>query len=492
MERLISTAAVSGYRSVVDTFCRFLTNPYDVERRRRAAETLMGKTISLGFPDNWFLIGGSGKDSWDAYLARAQEFLCCDEALIPLGFCGRLDPKDDTRVLRSRGDLLLLSGEFGRFYVYSSHNDTLYLVARDLEEFARYGVTRNVFAYEECGECLSPSDISYVKWVASDNLSNGVKDKEVLIVFSNQKDSEDVVSIAYTRFITKGYVELKTPGYGTSALFLANDPDDVRRMWPFRGMSDIMFKITWKTITDRLCCPWALLGVLGYRSAEGDMFEFIAQQVLVVDCFGSVHALILYTKAAFIRRVADSISNLFRHGMIKRIFMGNEFRDRSNRNRQLEGGARCPHRPEYRIQNVREHYIRDASFSGNMSHYHAWLFQATKGSGNFEPWDLKDPNVMPRLFKTDAEPRNPVEDYEENLKAAVSKLKLLDTKKTQLTPADEAMRPYVYRLSYVPKVYMQDKASSFSREACHEERCCNLGYHPVLVYPYERRPAPDQ
>nr|WEG68854.1 protein m141 [Mastomys natalensis cytomegalovirus 1]WEG68990.1 protein m141 [Mastomys natalensis cytomegalovirus 1]WEG71218.1 protein m141 [Mastomys natalensis cytomegalovirus 1] len=491
MERLVSATAVSGYRSVVDTFCRLLTNPYDVERRRRAAETLVGKTISLGFPDNWFLIGGSGKNCWDAYVAQAQKILCCDEALVPLGLCGQLDPKDDARVLRSQGNLLMISGEFGRLYVYSSHHDTLYLVARDLEEFARYGVTRNTFVYEECGECLSPSDTSYVKWVASDTLPNGVKDKEVLIVFSSNTDSKDIISIGYTRFITKGYVQLKTPGYGASALFLANHPDDVRRMWPFRGMGDIMFRITWKTITDRLRCPWALLGVLGYRSAEGDMFEFIAQQVLVVDCFGNVHTLLLYTKSSFIRRVADSISNFFRYGMMKRVFMGKEFRDRTNRSEQLEGGSQCPHRPEYRIQTVHEHY-RDTPFSGNMSHYHAWLFQATKESSNFEPWDLRDPNVMPRLFKTDGEPKNPVEDYEQNLKAAVSKLKLLDTKKTELTPTDEAMRPYVYRLSYAPQEYVQNKSPSISRETCYAERCAESPHNPVLVHPYERRPAPDQ
>lgn len=138
MERPVSDEAAAGYASVLETFGRLLVDSETVDERVKAAGEFDGCTIWLGFPDDWFVVGGTGKTCWEAYSRRANQLVCCEEVLIPLGLCGRTDRPEDPLSLSDYGTRLALAGTQGRLYVYCSRADVLYLVARDLEELARY------------------------------------------------------------------------------------------------------------------------------------------------------------------------------------------------------------------------------------------------------------------------------------------------------------------------------------------------------------------
>ncbi|AAF99236.1 pr141 [rat cytomegalovirus strain Maastricht] len=497
MERPVSDNAAAGYVSVLETFSRLLVDSETADERAEAAREFDGSMIWLGFPDDWFLAGGAGKTCWEAYTRRANQLVCCEEILIPLGLCGRTNRPEDPLSLSDYGTRLMLAGTQGRIYVYCSRSDVLYLVARDIEEFARFGLTRRAFTYISGSDAiLSPTDVECLNWTATEEVHDTASGREVLVVFAHP-EKNDIVHVGYTRALGHGFVELVTPGYGPSALFLAKSPIELRNMWPFRGLNNNEFLSCWKAVSGKLRCAWCLLGVLGYRAPNAQGSEFRAEHVLIVDRFGVVYVLLLYSGFGLVRRVADNVSVLFRIGMVKRLHSGFEFHAKTRRREKLEGASRCPHRIADRLELAREHYKFFCEPTRDVIGYCSWLAQATDRTHTM-PWDLRDPNVAARFLKTEAENKNPMTEYEENLTLAIMHVKAVTTTAAERRRGGSsagkglARVPCVYRLSFVPAHYiLKADREVTDQEIVNARRQYQL-YTELIVPAHGRRPYPGQ
>lgn len=202
MEQPVSADAVSSYKGLIDIFCCLVIDPKDFIKKKRIVESFKDRVIPLGYPNDWYLLGGSGKAYWETYSARAHQLLCCDsEHLFALGLCGRTSNPTDALSYTETGVNVMFSGDYGRIYVYSCHEDVLYLVANTLEEFARYGVSRCFFTYKETISVrMSPVDSDYLKWISSETIPRGTPGRELFIVFAHGERFENT-SVGYTRFI---------------------------------------------------------------------------------------------------------------------------------------------------------------------------------------------------------------------------------------------------------------------------------------------------
>lgn len=497
MERSVSDRAAAGYTFLLETFSRLLIDSETAEERSEAARELDGSMIWLGFPEDWFLAGGTGKTCWDAYAKRANQLVCCGEILLPLGLCGRTDRPEDPLSLSDYGTRLMLAGSQGRLYVYCSQGDVLYLVARDLEEFARFGLTRRAFAYaSDSDTVLGATDLEYLNWAASEEVPDAAPGREVLVVFAHP-DKSDTVHVGYTRSLGQGFVQLVTPSYGPSALFLAKNPVELRNMWPFRGLNNDEFLSCWRAISGKLRCAWCLIGVLGYRAPHARGSEFRAEHVLVADRFGAVYVLLLYSGFSLVRRVADDVSALFRIGMVKRLHPGFEFHDQTRRREKLESSSRCPHRIADRLETAREHYRFSCEPAKDVIGHCSWLAQATDQTHGV-PWDLRDPNVASRFLKTEADAKNPTTEYEENLALAAMHVKAAASTSTERrrekhsTPQGLARIPSVYRLSFVPAHYiLKTDREIVDQELVNTRRHYQM-YTELIVPAHGRRPYPGQ
>lgn len=492
MEQSVSDNAASGYLSLLETFSRLLVDSETVEDRTEMVADLYGSMIWLGFPDDWFLAAGTGKTCWETYVRRANQLICCEETLIPLGLCGRTSRPEDPLSLNGYGTRLMLAGTQGRVYVYCSQADVLYLVAKDLEEFSRYGLTRRVFAYESSSDAtLDPADIECVLRAASDEIpSDTAPGREVLIVFE-QPDADGIVHVGYTRSIEKGFVELVTPGYGASALFLAKSPIELRYLWPFRGLSNVEFLACWKAVSAKLRCAWCLLGALGYRAPTARGSEFRAEHILLVDRFGAVYVLLLYSGFGLVRRVAENVSVLFKVGMLKRLFPGFEFHAKDRRREKLESGGRCPHQTADKLELARQHYKFSREPTKDTVGYCSWLALATDRT-NVVPWDLRDPNVAPRFLKTEAESKNPATEHEEDRALAIANVRSATKRGRERSPRGLARLPYVYRLTFVPAHYVLKADRTVADPETVNTRRQYQMYTELIVPAHGRRPHPGQ
>ncbi|AWV68394.1 m141 protein [Murid betaherpesvirus 1] len=507
MERPVTANAISAYKRVIDAFSRLVATGGDQSARRRAIERLDGKVIPLGFPQDWYVVCGSGKSCWSVLTDRATALLCCEETLIPLGLCGRTADPYDTRGLRGHGVSLVLSGEYGRVYVYTAADDTLHLVARNLEELGRFGISRRSFAYKEDMQRSVPrADLVRLRYIASCDVPRGYPGMELLVVFSDP-NADAATSVGYTRFVDGKFVRLTTPGYGTSALFLAKDPGELRGIWPFRGMCDPEFKRCWNAVSDALHCSWSLIGVLGYRPGGLPDAEFRADHVIVADKFGAVYSLLVYSRAGLTRRVADSVAEFFQMGMLKRVFSSSfEFRQRERRKERLESMARCPHWPEQKFKYIEEN-CRDRFDSPTadedyvpadcMAEHYAWLVQSTVKVHSCRPWDLDDPNVAPRALVTNADTGDPMKTYWDRLESAIAKVKLTaaaTASDVESSGGRYGEGPYVYKLSPVPPAYFALTCHETESMTMEEVYACRRRqfFCDTIVPFYRARPGPSE
>nr|WEG69817.1 protein m141 [Mastomys natalensis cytomegalovirus 3]WEG69957.1 protein m141 [Mastomys natalensis cytomegalovirus 3]WEG70097.1 protein m141 [Mastomys natalensis cytomegalovirus 3]WEG70237.1 protein m141 [Mastomys natalensis cytomegalovirus 3]WEG70377.1 protein m141 [Mastomys natalensis cytomegalovirus 3] len=486
MDRPVPTEAVEPYKALVDTFSRLVTDYYDVYTRTRYVQSFEGQVICLQFPNDWYLFGGAGKSSWNTLLYRANEILCCDEKLIPVGICGRTDTPDDINSIRGYGTLLMLSGNHGRVYVYSSCDDTLYLLAKSLEELTRFGLSRNPFIYKSDSDSeLIPADMTRVIDAATTKLPQGYAGKNLIVLF-DQSDEGVTKSVGCTYFIKENFIAINTPGYGRSALYLVKNPEDLWSFWPFKWMDDVDFKRCWYAVSDQLLSTWALLGAIGYTPTGNADSDFRVEHVIVVDRFGAVYSLLLHTRTGLVRRLADNVADFFRMGMLKRIFTGSEYRITTVRRERLESRGQCPHWPEQKYAKIKRQYGRYRPVNV-MSQHHMWLSQDTDTVHTVYPWDRTDPNISEQLLKTHASTVNPMKEYDARMRAAISALKLSKNDDKE----DHPDVPYVYRLSFVSWKYAKTyNKMPNTRDEILSMRWAN-SYVDGLVPFYHARPVSE-
>lgn len=496
MDRPVSGFALGGYEGLVRIFCSLIKEHGNLTARREAVRRLDGRVISLGFPSDWFVAWGSGKDRWDEYTAKAHELLCCNgrEILVPIGLCGRTGSPNDPNSLRSRGDLLALFGDFGRLYVYEVHDATLHLVARSLEELCRHGVARRTFTYVEETIVKTEDEImegNYLSYAASEEIPDGRRDDELLIVYHKMEGDRQVPSIGYTRMLGDGFIELATPGCGRSALLLAREPSELSKLWPFRCLHETLFDYCWKTVTEKLKCAWSIVGVLGYRADGTPNSEFRVDHVLVVDVYGVVYALLVYTRLIEVRRVSDSVADLFRMGMIRRVFSGSEFRSWTDRKEKLESSSRCPHLPERRIALLSEHRY-DCRMFPDADQHREWLLTCTNRVHSHLPWDLEDPNVAPRLLDTQAQRTNPMIKYEKRLRTAIYRARRGDDGRLEGLFKRGGRKIHIYRLTPVSPMYTQKQTlvPASARDVRTRRSDDGPGTQRLLDF-YNMRPGPE-
>lgn len=397
MDRFLRRRDMELYLRVLTDFRALFEAQADPLAKCEAVRRHSGRMWTLGLPGSWFVALGARRELWDEAGERAARLICCGELLVPLGFCV---------VRRDRGapdretQLLVLSGRYTRLYVYDVQDDVLFLVAQNLEELARHGVSRQEFAYR-VSFCTIPAETGDADdGSAERRVCRGVRrspppcrsrpGRETLIVFRDPTFGSRMI-VGVTREIVPGYVELRTPGYGCSALRLVRWVTELRPMWPFAAMDDGGFARCWSAVTEKLCCRWYLLGALGYRTRGG---LFHVDHVVVVDQFGAVYALLVYTCRGIVRRVADDLGSFFRVGMLKRVFECRRYECERQRLSRLETKASCPHEADRTLARVE---LRMGPIAEDVRRQHyAWLKTAAGGVPYPPPWDLTDPNVSLR------------------------------------------------------------------------------------------------
>lgn len=342
----------------------------------------VGDSLCLGPPGDWSLtldpfadvsVNGQGPAS----------LLCCKEMLTLLGRCGKAREENYVDGGTSAEEdvdstLLIYVGSRGRLYVFQPQAPAVYLLAYNIEELARYGVTRHEFAYT--GRRLPAT--------------RGLR-RTMHFLLVNECHPRGL-SAAVERL--KGDdVILQTPGYGRSVLRVTRSLQSVLRTWPFCTLNSVEATDWWAYISLRLVIPWYPLGCVG--SERAFIGRFHANYLIVVDWYGAVYAIELCDPQQRICRVADDLRQFFVMGLLKLLSDRRRFEPEPLKRARLEAPTKCPHVDEHNVARMTEILRVNARPDTRgtpeaLRRHYEWMNRTDRFCEIWRPWHHSDPNTL--------------------------------------------------------------------------------------------------
>ncbi|AEV80984.1 tegument protein US24 [Saimiriine betaherpesvirus 4] len=302
-----------------------------------------GKFLCLGRPGKWYVILNSNACTVDVKNSALRR-LCCAEPLCLLGSAVVMleenpshDPKDYIVT-----QFLIFWGSCSRVYAYDTYQECLLLVAHHLDELARYGVSQSEIAYRDTVH-------QALRRATGTSYGPPKSGKSMHILFMNSTTTEGTYATA-ERFQGND-VKLQTPGYGPVILRLCKTVTRLRNMWPFCTLTDEESERWWQNMKANLATPWYILGAVGTPRAGR---PFHVDLLLFLDWFGAVYLLQIEDPNHYIRRIADSLTEVFRMGLLKYVFHNRRFDEENNMKTRLEFAPICPHNEERGVRRMRE------------------------------------------------------------------------------------------------------------------------------------------
>nr|WEG69545.1 protein m142 [Mastomys natalensis cytomegalovirus 2] len=280
---------------VLHDFAEIFVAQYDPEAVQRIVQSESGRLLSLGAPTGWFLclrpenqiVSFSGHPSWYDYGGIPKG------AYVLLGQCIRRVrqgmPCEELRYF-------LYLGPQGQILCYHEPEETIFVVALDIDELARRG--------------LVGSEILHIDGKLPRTTSVPAR----LVHELTALDKNNGKAIAERARLRQGRVILlHTPGEGDRPLVLCATEKCLQLWWPFcnthqGGTTGLTARITRRLGTSN----WYYLGAVGLKISEG---PFVVESLLIILDDGSIVHVDPNFDVAW--RIADDIQQLFCMGLIK-------------------------------------------------------------------------------------------------------------------------------------------------------------------------------
>lgn len=210
----------------------------------------------------------------------------------------------------SHTSLYLAMGRESRIFVYSALEDALTLAANDLDEFSRIGLSVCEFVFRIPAPAPAPSSRSST--TVADALWNA------LCACATAADLSKTVAR-----LRRDVLRVRTPCKLEDApLILLDGFELCRDYWPLCALSRRRFEETARYLSERLCCGWHPLGLVGNYKNSG---VFHATYLIVFDDRRVLYYLSLCAGEAW--RLADDVADFRKLGLLK-VFTGGRRVDR--------------------------------------------------------------------------------------------------------------------------------------------------------------------
>lgn len=291
---------------------------------------------------------------------------------------------------------LAYMGEQFRLYAFGLAMDdrALFLIAHDLEELARYGLSRCELAYGQ-GRWNRGGNVD--ARLAEQRRGRGRRDRKKVMHFIVVSDRSRRGSSGTARRLNETDVLLPTPGESAGILRTVHEVDQLTAMWPFRDLSAREFARWKRMIHDHLLTPWYPMGCVGDPVPGTHHFQAI--MLIVVDWYGAVYGVPTLDDENEILRLADDLPTFFAMGLLKYAFNGRRFDSSYRRRGRLEHPPRCPHRD---LKNVR--FMRDTMLSmrqvdlevtkRDIVDRYMWMCRRERYDDQTDAWEQLDPNAL--------------------------------------------------------------------------------------------------
>nr|WEG68992.1 protein m143 [Mastomys natalensis cytomegalovirus 1]WEG71220.1 protein m143 [Mastomys natalensis cytomegalovirus 1] len=251
-----------------------------------------GAILSVGFPIAWHLVVQPRGELLEMAGRDLRPLLPTSEWVVILG---------EIRTLGfDHTSLYMAMGKDSRIFVYSATEDAVILVASDLEEFSRVGLSKCEFAFRLRAAHDHVSKTSSPTW---DDLCASSTTQELITRLSKHRNE---------------VIELNTPGkLEDNPLIIVDRLDLACRYWPLSAMDRSRTEMMVRYVCNRMCCRWHIFGLTGRYHHTG---VFHASFLITYDTTGSFYYLSLNTGELW--RLADSVQDLRYLGLLKVIAAG--------------------------------------------------------------------------------------------------------------------------------------------------------------------------
>ncbi|AKT72677.1 Cy209 [Cynomolgus cytomegalovirus] len=346
-----------------------------------------GRRLCLGPPQGWYV-----ELQRDQQLVQAQhaarKLICCNEPLCALGYALKLIPEPHRDHERDylQTDFVICMGRFCRIYAFDPRENYMVLVAHHLEELAKYGVLRSEFIYRD-------SVHNQLRRLSPTLIRSGPRSIRTMHILFLNETTPDSFYVTADRILDHD-VKLHTPGYGTVIMRLMKTVTELRTVWPFSSLTETEAKRWWWGIRANLATPWYLLGVTG-RPRLGR--SFVAEVMVVLDWFGAVYAIQLDEPNHNLRRVANTLTEFFRMGLLKLVFAYRRFEPERQRKIRMEHQCICPHVEEREMDRRHEllaPFEREERRQRFVQQHYDWLCLTERFDPRQGAWERLDPNVL--------------------------------------------------------------------------------------------------
>ncbi len=346
-----------------------------------------GRRLCLGPPEGWYVQLQRDQQLLQAQQA-ARKLICCDEPLCALGYAIKLlpEPHRDQDHDHLRTDYVILLGRFCRLYAFEPRENYMVIVAHRLEDLAKYGLVRSEFIYRDTIH-------NQLRRMSPSLIRSGPRPSRTMHILFLNETTPDSFYVTAERIVEHD-VKLYTPGYGAVILRLMKTVAELRAVWPFSSLTETEAKRWWWGIRANLATPWYLLGATG-RPRQGR--TFVAEVLVMLDWFGAVYAIQLDEPNHHIRRVANTITEFFRMGLLKLVFGYRRFEPERQKKIRMEHQCICPHADEREMDHHHEllaPYDREERRMHCLIKHYDWLCLTDRFDPHQGAWERLDPNTL--------------------------------------------------------------------------------------------------
>lgn len=277
------------------------------------------KPMTLRYPEHWYLLPQKASQIRVLKNVNLSEYVCCDTHLIPLGPCAARSPDLQFR----ETPCAALMDMDGRFYIYDAETDAVFFAANNIEELARFGLSRCEPVYRDGGAMVPmPRPKKTVKKLLS----------AAIIGLENVSDTVNML---------KGTtVTINGSRPDAECTFQIFGVNDLKKKLPFAIIPETLYKHMLEYINFRLCEPWVVIG--GFGQYAENHIAFLVQNIVILGARGTVYEFCISKNDVF--RVSDDLSTLFKRGKPR---IPNRFDRMDNGELRLEHKPCCPHSESY-------------------------------------------------------------------------------------------------------------------------------------------------
>ncbi|AAK57029.1 T5 [Tupaiid betaherpesvirus 1] len=290
-----------------------------------------GLLLRLRNPATWYLmVTPSGAVFETRERQDFSRYLCCGQPE-PLEMVGVLVIRLG-EITYEMSTCAVYLGGYGRVYVYDWDTDGLFHVASSLRHLAGRGL-------RDCEPVYRHPLTPYLTTQPAEL---------VRALLEAAASGPGAVAAVAAHYWGRNLV-LRTPDREPSPLLLHGSARALSGAFPFVTMTAEAYRGFARYVSERLACPWYVLGAVGSYSSDG---LFTARVVVILDVAGAVYGV----RAADPRglcRLADDLPMFFKIGLLKEAEV-NRY-DRNGRGEgRLEKVPRCFHGGEARRRALQE------------------------------------------------------------------------------------------------------------------------------------------